>query len=174
LQRAHTLWVCTLARTTFSEDLLLEEGPFQRPPVAAASSVRGAGSVRHRVRIIGPSTQSFQFLENLMRTKEQLERAKLSPFLETAFGQLLAELPKTREGYELCKRIETRVIERRKQIWTRKTRPSKRRKRSTKEIADRQAWYQTHVEGKTVYKSDWGRNKQPPDVQSPSSTLAAA
>jgi hypothetical protein len=88
-----------------------------------------------------------------MRTKEQLERAMLSPFLETAFGQLLAELPTTREGYDLVKRIESRVIERRKQIWTRKSRPSKNRKRSGKERAARREWFDNHVLGKTSYEA---------------------
>jgi hypothetical protein len=86
-----------------------------------------------------------------MRTKLQLARPMLSPFLESAFSQLLAELPKSREGYELCKRIESRVSERRKQIWTRKKRPSKGRHRSAKELADRKVWYDAHVEGKTSY-----------------------
>jgi hypothetical protein len=87
-----------------------------------------------------------------MRSKQQLERAKLSPFLESAFSQLLAELPQTRAGYELVKRIESRVTERRKQIWVRRSRPSKGRKRSKKELADRATWFDSHVLGKTVYK----------------------
>lgn len=90
---------------------------------------------------------------DFMRNKPQLARQMLSPFLESAFGQLLAELPKTRDGYDLCKRIESRVSERRKQIWTRKLRPSKNRKRSEKEKAARKEWFENHVLGKTSYKA---------------------
>ena len=72
-----------------------------------------------------------------MRSKEQLAREKLSPFLETAFSQLLSELPQTRRGYELVKRIEARVRERRIAIYRRKSQPSKGRRRSQKDIEAR-------------------------------------
>jgi hypothetical protein len=38
-----------------------------------------------------------------MRSKRSLERAKLSPFLESAFSQLLAELPRSRDSSALRK-----------------------------------------------------------------------
>ena len=105
-----------------------------------------------------------------MRSNRSIERAKLSPFLETAFSQLLAELPKTRQAYELARRIEARVAERRKQIWTRKSRPSKSRKRSKKELEDRKAWFDAHVLGKTVYRADPDRTEEASRV--PSSPVA--
>ena len=79
-----------------------------------------------------------------MRSKQQLERAKLSPFLETAFMQLLAEIPRTRAGYELAKRIQAQVAARATKVWIRKPRPSKKRKRSQKDLESRNAWFATH------------------------------
>jgi hypothetical protein len=81
---------------------------------------------------------------DFMRSKQQLERAKLSPFLEAAFGQLLAEIPRTRAGYELAKRIQAQVAARATKVWIRKPSPSKKRKRSEKDTESRKAWFATH------------------------------
>jgi hypothetical protein len=92
-------------------------------------------------------------LEKIVRTPEQLAREKLSPFIETAIMQCLSEIPQTRSGYELCCRIERRVIERRKSLYARKKRPSKGRRRSARDKAKRDAWFAGKVADKPVYKA---------------------
>jgi hypothetical protein len=87
-----------------------------------------------------------------MRSKEQLAREKLSPFIETAICQCLAEIPKTRAGYELAKRVEARVIAARKSLYARKKRPSKGRRRSASDKAKREAWFAGKLADKPMYK----------------------
>ena len=47
--------------------------------------------------------------KQLALDKERLARERLSPFIEAAMGQLIAEIPHTRSGYDLLKRIKARI-----------------------------------------------------------------
>lgn len=76
-----------------------------------------------------------------MRTKEQLAREKLSPFIESAMSQLIAEVPHTRPGCDLLRRIKARIDEACVSHWVPKKRPSKGRRRSAKELAANAAWF---------------------------------
>jgi hypothetical protein len=73
--------------------------------------------------------------KQLALDKERLARERLSPFVEAAMGQLIAEIPHTRSGYDLLRRIKARIDEACTKHWVPKKRPSKGRRRSQKDRA---------------------------------------
>jgi hypothetical protein len=77
----------------------------------------------------------------LNKKKEELAHEKLSPFLETQMGQLIAEIPHTRSGYELLVRIKNQLVRACVKSYVPKKRPSKGRRRSAKELAKNAEWY---------------------------------
>jgi hypothetical protein len=79
--------------------------------------------------------------KQLALDKERLARERLSPFVEAAMGQLIAEIPHTRSGYDLLRRIKARIDEACTKHWVPKKRPSKGRRRSQKDRAASAEWF---------------------------------
>jgi hypothetical protein len=79
--------------------------------------------------------------KQLALEKERLRRERLSPFIEAAMGQLIAEIPHSRSGYDLLRRIKSRIDAACTKAWMPKKRPSKGRRRSEKELAASKAWF---------------------------------
>jgi hypothetical protein len=80
-------------------------------------------------------------LNKLKKIEDRLVREKLSPFVEAALGQLIAEIPHTRAGYEVLRRMRGRISQSCVKGFVQVKRPSKGRRRSEKELAASKAWF---------------------------------
>ena len=80
-----------------------------------------------------------------MRTREQLARDRLSPFIETAMNQLISEISHDRAGYDLLRKVKDKFVAACAKAWVPKKRKSRGRKRSAKDQEARDAWYATNV-----------------------------
>jgi len=100
-------------------------------------AVDGQAAAQFEAKIISKRAS----INKLKKIEDRLVREKLSPFVEAALGQLIQEIPHTREGYELLRRMRDRITAQCTKGFVQKKNPSKNRRRSEKELAKNKLWF---------------------------------
>jgi hypothetical protein len=118
-----------------------KEGKMATEPLEAQAEVRGetqaVDEAQFEVKILSKRAR----ISKLKTLEDRLVREKLSPFVEAALGQLIQEIPHTREGYEVLRRMRDRIAQSCVKGFVQKKHPSKGRRRSEKELAKNKLWF---------------------------------